>query len=138
MAKAASPIRLQKELMQAAEVTAKRYHRSTAEQVEYWADLGRSVSSTLNPDVLLSITSGLATIKTEPVFSVPIDADSVFQSLESDRKSGKLSSTLTTSSIRYQASITYPGYLERIDPDNNMTIGQFENGKFIELTAVNS
>jgi len=138
MAKAASPIRLQKELMQAAEVTAKRYHRSTAEQVEYWADLGRSVSSTLNPDVLLSITSGLATIKTEPVFSVPIDADSVFQSLESDRKSGKLSSTLTTSSISYQASITYPGYLERIDPDNNMTIGQFENGKFIELTAVNS
>ena len=138
MAKAASPIRLQKELMQAAEVTAKRYHRSTAEQVEYWADLGRSVSSTLNPDVLLAITSGLATIKTEPVFGVPIDADSVFKSLESDRKSGKLSSTLTTSSISYQASITYPGYLERIDPDNNMTIGQFENGKFIELTAVNS
>jgi len=28
--------------------------------------------------------------------------------------------------------------LERIDPDNNMTIGQFENGKFIELTAINS
>ena len=138
MAKAASPIRLQKELMQAAEVTAKRYHRSTAEQVEYWADLGRSVSSTLNPDVLLAITSGLATIKTEPVFSVPIDVDSVFKSLESDRKSGKLSSTLTTSSISYQASITYPGFLERIDPDNNMTIGQFENGKFIELTAINS
>jgi hypothetical protein len=49
MAKAASPIRLQKELMQAAELTAKRFHRSTAEQIEYWADLGRSVSSTLDP-----------------------------------------------------------------------------------------
>jgi hypothetical protein len=44
MAKAASPIRLQEELMQAAESTAKRFHRSTAEQIEYWADLGRSVS----------------------------------------------------------------------------------------------
>jgi len=138
MAKAASPIRLQKELMQAAEFTAKRYHRSTAEQVEYWADLGRSVSSTLNPDVLLAIASGLATIKTEPVFSAPIEADNVFKSLETDRVSGKLSSTLTTSSVSYQASITCPGYLERIDTDNNITVGQFENGRFIELAAVGS
>ena len=68
MAKAASPIRLQKELMQAAESTAKRFHRSTAEQVEYWADLGRKISPTLDPDVLLSIKSGLTVIKTEPVF----------------------------------------------------------------------
>jgi ParD-like antitoxin of type II ParDE toxin-antitoxin system len=40
MAKAASPIRLQTELMQQAEPTAKRFHRSSAEQIEYWADLG--------------------------------------------------------------------------------------------------
>ncbi len=52
MAKAASPIRLQEELMQAAESTAKLFHRSTAEQIKYWADLGHSVSSTLDPDVL--------------------------------------------------------------------------------------
>ncbi|WP_269617933.1 TA system antitoxin ParD family protein [Zhongshania sp. BJYM1] len=49
MAKAASPIRLQQDLMQAAESTAKRFHRSTAEQIEYWAELGRSVSSSINP-----------------------------------------------------------------------------------------
>ncbi|MCF6202823.1 MAG: ParD-like family protein [Methylococcaceae bacterium] len=62
MAKSASPIRLQADLMQAAEITAKRYHRSTAEQIEYWADLGRTVASTLDPDVLLSVAAGLTVI----------------------------------------------------------------------------
>ncbi len=66
MAKAASPIRLQAELMQSAEPTAKRFHCSTTEQVEYGADLGRKVSATLAPGILLAITAGLTTIKTSP------------------------------------------------------------------------
>ena len=138
MAKAASPIRLQAELMQVAESTAKRFHRSTAEQIEYWADLGRTVSSTLDPDVLLSVASGLAVIKTEPVISSPVEADSVFQALENDRNAGVLSSTVTNSAMRYQASTNHPGYLEKIDPDGQITTGQFENGQFIELKAFNS
>ncbi len=138
MAKAASPIRLQKELMQVAESTAKRFHRSTAEQIEYWADLGRSVASTVNPDILLSVASGLTVIKTEPVFSSPIEADSVFQALESAREAGTLSSTVTSSAIRYQASIEHPGYLEQIDVNENTITGQFENGQFIELKEFDS
>jgi len=59
MAKAASPIRLQDELMQAASLTSKRFHRSTAEQIEYWADIGRQASEVLDPDVLVSLGSGL-------------------------------------------------------------------------------
>jgi len=132
MAKAASPIRLQAELMQVAESTAKRFHRSTAEQIEYWADLGRKVSSSLDPDVLLSIKSGLTVIKTEPVFSDPIDPDRVFQSLEKDRDAGVLSGVVTNSAIRYQASAESPGYLEKIDSCNNVTTGKFENGQFVE------
>ena len=136
MAKAASPIRLQAELMQSAESTAKRFHRSTAEQVEYWADLGRKVSSTLDPDVLLAIASGLTVIKTEPIFSKPIDPDSVFQSLEKDRESGVLSSAVTHSATRYQASAEHLGYLEKIDADNTITTGQFEAGQFIEKRVI--
>lgn len=132
MAKAASPIRLQAELMQVAESTAKRFHRSTAEQIEYWADLGRKVSSSLDPDVLLSIKSGLTVIKTEPVFSDPIDPDRVFQSLEKDRDAGVLSGVVTHSAIRYQASADAPGYLEKIDLCNNVTTGKFKNGQFVE------
>ncbi|RLA41788.1 MAG: hypothetical protein DRR06_15460 [Gammaproteobacteria bacterium] len=119
--------------MQAAESTAKRFHRSTAEQIEYWADLGRTVALNLDPDVLLSVASGLTVIKTEPVYSAPIDPDNVFQVLENDRDKGVLSSTVTSSAIRYQASTEHPGYLEKIDPNGNITTGQFENGEFIEL-----
>lgn len=138
MAKAASPIRLQKELMQAAQSTAKRYHRSTAEQIEYWADLGRTVASTLDPDVLLSVSSGLSIIKTEPVISLPIDPDSVFQALEKDREAGILANRVTTSAIRYQTSIKHPGYLEKIDLNGDITTGQFEKGEFILLSESES
>jgi hypothetical protein len=121
--------------MQAAELTAKRFHRSTAEQIEYWADLGRSVSSTLNPDVLLSVLSGLTIIKTEPVISLPIDPDEVFETLENDRKAGTLLNTITNSAVKYQVSLEHPGYLEQIDPNGNMTTGRFENGQFIALNG---
>jgi hypothetical protein len=132
MAKSASPIRLQAELMQVAESTAKRFHRSTAEQIEYWADLGREVSAELDPDILLSIKSGLTVIKTEPVFSDPVDPDRVFQSLEEKRDTGVLSGEVTNSAVCYQASTEHPGYLEKIDACNNITTGQFKNGQFIE------
>jgi len=135
MAKAASPIRLQEDLMQVAESTAKRFHRSTAEQIEYWADLGRTVASTLDPDVLLSVVSGLTVIKTEPVYSAPIDPDDVFQALENDRKAGVLKNTVTNSVSAYQASIKYPGYLEKIDRNGIITTGQFENGQFNPLNG---
>lgn len=138
MAKSASPIRLQAELMQVAESTAKRFHRSTAEQIEYWADIGREVSAELDPDVLLSIKSGLTVIKTEPVFSDPVDPDRVFKSLEKERNTGVLSTVVTNSTVRYQASTECPGYLEKVDACNNITIGHFENGQFIERKQSNS
>lgn len=138
MAKSASPIRLQAKLMQAAESTGKRFHRSTAEQIEYWADLGRTVASTLDPDVLLSVTSGLSVLKIEPVVSPPVDPDSVFQSLEDDRSAGVLSSAVSSSAVRYQASTKHFGYLEKIDPDGKITTGQFDNGVFIELKEFDS
>ena len=129
MAKAASPIRLQDDLMQAANLTAKRFHRSAAEQIEYWAELGRSVSSTLDPDVLLSVVSGLTKIKVEPVHSPSVDPTDVFNALEQEREQGTLTNAVTQSSIKYQASTTHPGYLERIDADGT-TVGMFENGQF--------
>lgn len=91
MAKSAPPIRLQEELMKAAELTAGRFHRSTAEQIEFWAELGRSVADTLDPDVMLSVKSGLSKIKVESVYGIPVDPDEVFRTLENARKNGTLS-----------------------------------------------
>ena len=88
MAKAASPVRLQKELMDAATRRGERLHRSAAEQVEYWADIDRKVASTVTPDTLLALATGLARLKVEPVIVSPIDPDQVFARLERDRACG--------------------------------------------------
>jgi hypothetical protein len=138
MAKAYSPIRLQQDLMQQAESTARRFHRSTAEQIEYWAELGRSVSSTLDPDVLLSISAGLSRLQVKPVISGPVDPDGVFRDLEVQRDNGSLQRNITTSPIRYQASLKQPGLLERIDQKGEVVTGRFENGEFIAQSTTAS
>ncbi|TXI30532.1 MAG: hypothetical protein E6Q60_01290 [Nitrosomonas oligotropha] len=136
MAKAASPIRLQDDLMQAAALTAERFHRSTAEQIEYWAEMGRNVDHMLNPDDLLAISAGLAKITVEPVSSEPVDPTGIFQSLEDDRASGILPQTVSGSVLnKYQASLTHPGYLEQIHPDGRIQTGKFQGGEFIAIDA---
>lgn len=135
MAKAASPIRLQDELMQAAALTAERFHRSTAEQIEYWAEMGRNVDHMLNPDDLLAISAGLARITIEPITSEPVDPIGIFQSLEDDRASSMLPQMVTGNVLKYQASLAHPGYLEQIHPDGRIQTGKFQDGEFIAIDA---
>jgi len=133
VAKAASPVRLQNELMQAAKTAGKQLHRSTAEQIEYWASLGRSVSKAVNPDTLLAVSAGLSQLQVVPVKAPEINPDAVFASLERERKAGTLAGSVSQSPIRYQASVSHPGQLERIDGDGAITVGQFYMGEFVPL-----
>ena len=132
MAKAASPVRLQNELMQAAGVAGARLHRSAAEQVEYWASLGRQVAGFVDPDTLLKIAAGLARLKVEPTIAQPIDPDAVFAAVEADRRSGELPEKVTGAAIRYYASAS-PGYLEQVDERGVRTVGTFRNGVFTPI-----
>lgn len=133
MAKAASPVRLQADLMEAAALTGKRSHRSSAEQIEYWAGIGRSVGKVLNPDSLLAVSAGLARVIVEPVIASHVDPEQVFAALERDRKSGALAQSVSQSTVRYQASDSHPGQLEQITTDGTITIGQFKEGVFTPL-----
>lgn len=137
MAKAASPIRLQEDLMQAAALAGERFHRSTAEQIEYWAEIGRNVAHILDPDDLLSVSAGLAKITVESVHGEPIDPAAVFQSLEVERNNGTLSQTVA-SGEKYQISLKYPGNLEQIQPDGRIRTGKFQGGEFIEMNESTS
>ena len=138
MAKAISPVRLQNDLMQAAKLTGERFHRSTAEQIEYWAEIGRKVSTVLDPDTLLSVTAGLTQVKVEPIYGKPVAPEDVFNLLEAQRQQGTLTQTVTDSVIKYQSSLTQPGYLERIDQNGNVLVGQFKNGEFISVDELSS
>lgn len=135
MAKAPSPVRLEQDLMLAATQVGERFHRSTAEQVEYWASIGRRVADILDPNVLLSVAAGLARVRIEPVVGEPADPDAVFRALESDRQRGTLPSAVSSSPIRYQASRQHPGYLEQIASDGTITVGLFKHGVFVPLNA---
>ena len=130
MAKAASPVRLERDLKDAAAVAGSTLHRSAAEQIEYWADIGRKVSRVIDPDTLLEVQAGLAVINVQPHTADPVDVDAVFATLDGNRDSGALSEAVSSASVRYQASVEHPGMLEQVHPDGGRVVGQFENGEF--------
>lgn len=131
MAKAPSPVRLESSLMSAAAVAGSTLHRSAAEQIEYWADLGRKVAKIVDPEILLAVQAGLATLRVEHVSPSPVDPDAVFAALDRARNSGALSEAVAAGAVRYQASIMRPGALEACYPDGRIEVGQFANGQFI-------
>jgi len=130
MAKSASPVRLQDDLMRRAALAGARHHRSAAQQIEYWAALGQDVAALLDPDLLLDVKAGLARLRVEPVRAVAVAPESVFAALDAQRQSGSLAASVSTASVRYQACPSRPGWLERIDSDGSINVGIFEGGVF--------
>jgi hypothetical protein len=130
MAKSASPVRLQEELMRSAALAGSLHQRSAAQQVEYWAALGRQVGEWLDPEQLLEVKSGLARLKLEPVRAAAVDPGQVFAALEEARSNGSLSAAVSSAAVRYEASSRHPGYLERINSDGSRCTGSFSGGVF--------
>lgn len=135
MPKTGSPLRLDIDFTARARRAAEAQNRSIANQIEYWADIGRHVSNDLSTKDLELIRSGLATVKVEYASVPPVDSDSIFQAVEQARESGELARSFSTAKYRYQASRTHPGYLERIDADFNIEVGEFKNGQFHPLES---
>jgi hypothetical protein len=130
MAKSASPVRLQDDLMRRAALAGARHHRNTAQQIEYWAALGQELAALLDPDTLLDVKAELARLRVEPVRAAAVDPESVFAGLDAQRRSGSLAASVTTDSVRYQACPSQPGLLERIDSDGSISVGTFAGGVF--------
>ncbi len=145
MAKSASPVRLQEELMRSAALAGSLNQRSAAQQVvfaalhadrraaqqvEYWASLGRDVAGMLDPERLLEVKTGLARLKLEPVRAARVDPEQVVAALEVARGNGSLSTSVSSAAVRYQASSRHPGYLERINSDGSRSTGSFSGGVF--------
>ena len=133
MAKHSSPIRLEKNLMSAAQNAALLHKRTASEQIEYWADLGKSVSKIIDPETLIAVRSGLAKLTVERVNAEIIDPEDVFGQLERQRTLGELSHKVTSASFKYQASKEHPGLLDQVDSQGNHTAGNFNNGRFVAL-----
>lgn len=133
MGKASSPVRFQKELMESAAISGQVHHRSAVGQIEYWATIGRMLDDILEPETLLAVTSGFKRLTVENTDSNRIDPDELFSQIEARRNQGELTHVIPEDSVAYQASIDHPGLLERLQPNGEISVGQFENGRFVPL-----
>lgn len=130
MAKTYSSVNLPASLIEAAKAAGLKEQRSAAEQIEFWADIGKRVAPHLSPIELLELSSGFAQAKLEPIADSVVNSGDVFQALEEKRRFGTLSHSVTRSALRYQASSRYPGKLERISLDGRIEVGIFSGGEF--------
>ncbi len=126
-------VRLDDKLVKAAELEAANHKRTPPKQIEYWADIGRSVSHQASSSDLLALMQGVARIKVVPPTSVTVAPSSVFHKLEQDRKNGVLSSTVPNARYRFEACQSKPGLLDRVAEDGSRQTGAFENGEFVAV-----
>lgn len=133
---ATSPVRIRQDLLSDAAARGKRLHRSAKAQVEYWLMLGKQVDALVDPDTLLDVESGAATLRVEPAQDVTINSAGLLSELTADRESGDLAEMIADRSpLRYRASQTNPGYLDQVDDINEtVTVGSFQDGTFTPMT----
>jgi len=127
-------LRLDSALVEEAEREAMVENRSKAKQIEHWARLGKAISSKLSLADAFSVAQGIKKIKLEPVKSIIIDSDNIFNDLENDRRKGVLAQKVTSARVYYEASKSRFGFIDRIDSaTGNRQTGEFENGRFRAL-----
>ncbi len=131
MAKATS-VRLSEALYIAADKAGSIQKRSISKQIEFWAELGKTVERVIKFEDIYAVTQGLKKVNIEPVLSTPVNPQDVFSSLENSREKGELSGNVTSASIYYEASPGSPGLLDRVDSQvGKRQTGRFLNGEFI-------
>lgn len=129
-------LRLNPELIREAEFAGRLNKRSTPKQIEYWAEIGKHVAQLINPNDLIAVSQGFATLRLETVSGQPLDTDDVFNAVEQMQKTGKLSQSVSNAPVRYESSSTLPGLLDRVLPDGSRESGRFQDGQFIPCSAV--
>ncbi|MBM9605772.1 TA system antitoxin ParD family protein [Desulfopila inferna] len=130
-------LRIDANLAKQAEREARVENRSKAKQLEYWAKLGKAISSKLHIADAIAVTQGLKEIRLEyskPLQADGIDSDVIFNDLEDDRKKNILARKVTSARVYYEASLTREGFLDKVDSlTGKRETGQFENGEFRPL-----
>mgnify|MGYP003624727251 FL=1 len=135
MAKSATPYRLDAQLVDSARAMGGVLARTTVEQIEYWARIGKAIDATINPGQVTELLTGIATVRIEPKQSPYVNPDMLFSELDDQRTSGALSEAIACAGVRYQASIRCPGLLEQVSPDGTVRVGRFINGVFEAIAA---
>ena len=126
-------MRLNDELVRAAEDEARLMHRTLPKQIEYWASLGRALGRVLNAEDLLKVQVGLAELKLQAKEAGPVSLEDAMSRLDALRSGGGLANAVSKAAVQYEAS-GEPGVLIRIQ-GSRWEQGRFEGGKFVVLEA---
>lgn len=128
-----TPVRLTDVLVQQAAAEAQIHRRSTPKQIEFWADIGRTIAGEVSAEDLIAIAQGIRRVRVEAVAPAPVTSDDIWTEVDAVRESGELSRTLARGRTLYQSSVERPGYLEAIYPSGDKAVGMFKNGQFEAL-----
>ena len=127
---ASRPIRLDAELIAAAEVQGKASHRSAPSQIEFWAAIGRRLAPILSPKDLLAIGQGVARINIQTGPSSRVDPDVIFAAVAQHRNQTFVSTAANPAPFQFESSLT-PGCIDRVDSDGNRVTGRMVDGQFL-------
>jgi len=123
-------MRLDSQLVELAKQKGRLYKRNARNQLEFWAELGRSVEKHINPEMIVAVNEGLLQLELKPVKTVPISSDKIFSQLNNKNSSSNLFMNVAESQPVYQISQKQSGALERIMPDGSKQTGRFVEGEF--------
>ena len=123
-------LRLSDDLVKEAEAEAFAHKRTTAKQIEYWAEIGKHVVDHASATDLIALMQGFAKVEIQTLASQPIDPKALFAEIERSRQSGALSAAVSQAKIRYEASQSDPSLLDQVHSDGRRTPGHFSQGEF--------
>lgn len=125
-------IRLNTELVQKAEQQGELNFRPPAKQIEVWANIGKEVESFLTPADRSALFAGEVEVRVIRKKSMPINIDSVFANVESDRADGVFKEEALKDNPWYEASADKQGHLIQVNPvTGKRTLGIFKKGVFV-------
>lgn len=127
-------IHISEHLFQSAAQKGKIEQRNAAKQIEYWAEIGRSVErhTGITAMDLLKISSGVKTVKIEEMETDSIATATVLGLIETDKASNAFKEGILRKGPTYQRCLTNLNYLEQIHPGGSKKVGNFINGHFVE------
>lgn len=147
MSKHATPLRLSESLVDDAKVMSAISHRSTNEQIEYWAHIGQLVETSLSASdiaLLLAEKAAVAVVSNQSVSTEVVyqKSDTEFDPLElmntvaEDSPSGELVEVLKQRQHVLYEPAGVPGLLRAVYPNGDTEIGSFKNGKFKKRKSI--
>ncbi|MFC3120751.1 TA system antitoxin ParD family protein [Agaribacter flavus] len=135
MAKHTSPMRLNEQLVKDAQIIGSTLNRTTAEQIEYWSEVGKRVSANLTHAQVISLFQGSASIKIETHCEQEINPFDVANEVNADTS---LSHDLhSQGNVLYSPNtdMTHVGTLKATFPNGEVKFGNFVNGNFVAERA---